>query len=347
MAGLAAQAQEKTGYFYQGLPYGSEATFNPLSVMLNGGFDELQIYGVSNNFRDIPWEQGNEFLLKNLRDPLKQIRGYGWELFLRNEVFPASLNRLHMQYFPNYTLHLLGGGMTYRKLEEWYRFHEYPVPPLLSILTTMSYHYLNELIETRNYAGINVDPIADLFIFDPLGILLFSFDGVSEFCSTTLSLNDWSNQPAFSFAPFGVRNTGQNFVMKYPLSSSGNTSLFYHFGAFGLVGLSLKTSDEESVSFGLGIASKSVYTYDVNHDFVAQAIHTGPIGGVYFDRKNSLLASLVVTDSFHDLIRIQCFPGLIPWGFSPGIFFSLGQQSQFTVGVTASFLPAGVGARHP
>lgn len=345
--GSVAQAQEARSYFYRGFSYGSEAMFNPLSVMLNGGFDELQIYGLSNNFRDIPWEQGNEFLLKNLRDPLKQIRGYGWELFLRNEVIPTSLDRRHMQYFPNYTLHLIGGGMTYRKLEEWYRFHEYPAPPLLSVLTTMSYHYLNELIETRNYAGVNVDPIADLFIFDPLGILLFSFDDVSDFFSTTVSLNDWSNQPAFSFAPFGVRNTGQNFVMKYPLSSSGKTSLFYHFGAFGILGLSLKTSDEESISFGAGIASKSVYTYDVNHYFVAQTIHTGPIGGVYLDRNNSLLASIVVTDSFNDLVRVSCFPGLIPWDISPGIFFSFGQESQFTVGITAAFLPVGAGAYHP
>ncbi len=77
----------------------------------------------------------------------------------------------------------------------------------------------SEVVENGNKVFYsNVDPIADLLVFDPLGIILFKFDGVSEFFSEKLSLNDWSMQSAISFYPLSVRNVGQNFVMKYPLS---------------------------------------------------------------------------------------------------------------------------------
>jgi hypothetical protein len=234
-------SQERQYYFYHSLPYGSESTFNPISLLANGGFDEIQVYGHSNNLATVPWRGGGTNVWRNITAPLPQINKYGWGKFLRREMIPTSLDPEHMQSFPNYGLHLIGGGMAYRKLWEWYDYHGYPLPSVLSAVTTMSYHYINEIIE--NGPGcfcLRVDPIADLLIFDPLGIILFSFDSIAEFFATNLNLNDWSNQPALSFAPIGIRNTGQNFVLKYPITASGKTRFFYHLGAFSIFGLSLQ-----------------------------------------------------------------------------------------------------------
>lgn len=343
------RAQEKQYFFYHSVLYGSEATFNPISTIANGGFDELQMYGHSNTLSSVNWRWSSTNVWHNIIAPFPQINEYGWKKFIDQEILPTSLNTQDAQYFPNYTLHLIGGGMEYRKMWEWYDYHDYPLPWVWSAITAMSYHYINEIIENGNGSGLysNVDPIADLLIFDPLGIVLFSFDGVAEFFATKLNLNDWSYQATLSFAPLGIRNIGQNFVMKYPITASGKTSLFYHFGAFGILGLSFKTNMEESISIGGGVCSKKAYNSNPNGAFTP-AIIVGPIGGIYWDRNNSLLASLVMADSFIETVRINVFPGVFFLAhFSPGLFCSFGKKGAFTAGITATFLPLGISGFNP
>jgi hypothetical protein len=343
------KAQEKKHYFYHSLPYGTDASFNPISLLANGGFDELQAYEYSHSLSQIPWEGGGRNVWLNITNPFPQIKRYGWGRFIGNEIIPTSLNTERAQYFPNYVLHLMGGGMVSRKVSEWYDAHGYPLPWIFGALTSMSYHYINEIVE--NGPGVfysNVDPIADLLIFDPLGILLFSFDDVSQYFSETFSLNDWSAQPAVSFSPFGIRNVGQNFIMKYPITSSGHTSLMYHFGAFGMLGLSMKMNDEDSFSFGAGVSSKRVYTVDTRNGSVTKSIVVGPIVGVYWDRNNSLLASCVLCDSFNEMFRFNIYPGILNiFSTSPGFFASIGERGRFTLGLTLAVLPLGISGYHP
>ena len=329
-------------YFYNPLPYGSETTFNPLAMVVNGGFDEFQTYGREDNLARTPWRIGATNVWRNITNPLPQIRFYGTKRFIQNEIIPANFVKDRDQWFPNYTLHLFGGGMEYRKAAEWYDAHGYPVPFVLSAVTTMTYHYINEIVENGDFVESNVDPIADLLLFDPLGIVLFSFDGVADFFSSTLSLNDWSYQPAISFGPLAVRNVGQNFVVKYPITKSGGTSLFYHFGNFGMLGLSFKSRTGEAISVGAGVVSKGVYI--LGFDALTESIYTGPIVGFYYDRNNSLLASLVVMDSRKDILRANVFPGIISiGGFSPGLFATYGVGGAFSAGFTAQLLPVGLG----
>jgi hypothetical protein len=343
LAVVSLCAQGKLYYFFHPASYGSDATFNPISLIANGGFDELQMYGCSSNLGEINWKGSGTNVWRNIIAPLPQINRYGWKKFIKQEILPTGFTPRNAQYFPNYVLHLMG-GMEYRKIQEWYDYYGYPLPWAWGAVTVMVYHYMNEIIENGNgdFFYPNVDPIADLLIFDPLGIVLFSFEGVADFFSTNFSLNDWSQQPALSFRPTGIRNTGQNFVMKYPLLSSRKVSLMYHFGSFGILGLSFKTNEEESLSFGVGVSSKIAYNANPNGPFTP-AIVVGPICGIYWDRNNSLLASLVLADSFADIMRASIFPGVFFLGhFSPGVFCSVGRNGEFTAGVTASFLPLGI-----
>ena len=340
---LQSVAQEKKYYFFHPFSYGSESTFNPVSLIANGGFDELQSYWRSSSLSDISWENGSKNVWYNIIAPLPQINKYGWNDFVFHEIIPRSFNMNDAQYFPNYTLHLIGGGMQYRKIEEWFDYNKYPLPEVWAIITTMGYHYINEILENGDWRGPNTDPIADLLIFDPLGIVLFSFDDVCRFFSSEVNLNDWNNQPAFSFGPLGLQNTGQNFVIKYPLTASGKTSLLYHFGAFGELGLSFKTNQEDAISFGVGMTSNNVKTSLNSNGEPRFTITTGPRAGIYWDRNNSLMVSLVASDNFHSLVLMNIYPGVFSSkSFSPGFFLLAGNGGTFTIGITASFLPIGL-----
>jgi hypothetical protein len=345
---IEVSAQENKYYFFHPVNYGSDAIFNPISLIANGGFDELQSYSHPSTLTYIPWKNGGQNVWNNITDPIPQIKKSGWHEFIFQEVIPGSLNMADAQYFPNYTLHLLGGGMQYRKMTEWFDYYGYPFPALWSIISVMSYHYINEIIENGDGIGPNVDPVADLDIFDPLGIILFSFDGVCKFFSSTVYLNDWNNQPAFSFSPLAVHNVGQNFIIKYPLNTSGKTSLLYHFGNFGELGLSFKTNDEDAISFGVGMVSKSVNTTENNIGALHYTINIGPRAGIYWDRKNSLMASLVASDNSNGLVALNLYPGVFSCkSFLPGFFIFAGHGGTFTIGITASLLPLGVCINKP
>jgi hypothetical protein len=171
-----------SSYYYKGLPYGNQAIFNPIYTLLSGGFDMIQV----GNRRDIinfPYNIALKNIWKNLSDPFASINEYGWWNFINDQVLPLSLNKKNAQFWPNYTLHLIGGGMEYAALKEWYEYHHYPSPSMLSALTVMSYHFINEVTENGTYVGGDVDPIADIYIFDIGGIILFTSESVKKFFS--------------------------------------------------------------------------------------------------------------------------------------------------------------------
>ncbi len=48
-------AQEKKYYFYKPLPYGSEAVYNPLTLLINGGFDTFNMLDREPLWRNVYW----------------------------------------------------------------------------------------------------------------------------------------------------------------------------------------------------------------------------------------------------------------------------------------------------
>ena len=201
-------------YFYTGKTYGSEALFNPITVLINGGFDIVQLQSVSNKLSDHNYSHKATIVWRSLTHPFDAISKLGWSDFLTTEIFPLSFKREKMQWIPNIQQHLIGGGMIYTALKEWYRAHNVPTPWLFSALTVMSYHYVNEMLETGSNEGISADEVADLYIFDIAGIILFSFDNINTFFSKTLNLADWSSQAGIFF-PGARINAGQYFSIKW------------------------------------------------------------------------------------------------------------------------------------
>lgn len=340
--------QTKDYYFFRPYNYGSEALFNPISVFINGGCDTYQQLNRQSTFDAIPWKIGTTSVWRSVTSPLPVISSFGWNRFLSQEIFPTSLDRDRTQWVPNYMLHVVGGGMVSRKIAEWYDFNGFPLPYMFGAITCMASEFFNETVENGPYTYPNEDCIPDFLIFQPLGILLFSSDKVSEFFSSELNLNDWSQPIALSFAPLAFRNAGQNFVMKYALTKSKSTSVFFHFGNFAIFGLSFKRNTEDAISIGAGLASTGVKSLPVQNGVPSNTVESGTMAGIYYDRNNSLLASLVYSVSRNCRLRLNVYPGVISSSsFSPGFFLTMADPGIFIAGVTMKIFPIGLSTYVP
>ncbi len=328
-----------SSYFYKGLTYGNQAIYHPLYVILNGGFDMIQV-GNKRDIKNFPYKIAITNIWRNISDPFTPINNYGWWDFISDQVLPLSLNKNNAQFWPNYTLHLIGGGMEYAALKEWYEFHKYPYPQWLSALTVMSYHFINEVAENGNRIGDDVDPIADLYIFDIGGILLFTSESVKRFFSEDLNLADWSQQPSFSLRNGELHNNGQFFSVKWKLPFLNSWHAFYYFGTNGVGGLSYKFEDGSALSVGAGLATGDLILLDERTNKKT----LGLVGnfGVFYDKNNSLLASLSVTIKTDYMININIYPGVIKlWDVSPGLWGAYSQDGNVILGFTVTWFPFG------
>ena len=346
---LPLQAQNKTKkyYFYHPeITYGSEPMLSPAVLFINGAFDVLRNGGHENNGETInifklDYRQGFTNIWENVSKPAYHISRYGWNRFLKQEVFPASLKPNKAQWVPNYGHHIIGSGMLWVRMAEWYDFHGYPSPKLLSFVTTTAYQIMNEALENNHSRLTNVDPIADLLIFNPLGFVLFSFDAVKEFFSHTVRMYDWSLQPLFN--PFNqyLENAGLQFTFKYTLNHCWD--IFFYYGIYGIGGLSYTFNSNQHFSFGAGTV---VNRLEENIEHQARFITPSTDGaiGFFYDQNNSLLTSVLLTGPRLLNARINIYPGLIEFGgFKPGFYVGIGQWDGFIAGVTLMGFPIGLG----
>ncbi len=334
------QSYKATGYFYQGLPYGSQSLYNPAYVILTGGFGMIQ-FGNQRDVKNFPFNIAFKNIWNNFKDPFTPISHYGWWNFFKDQVFPLSLNKKSAQFWPNYSLHLIGGGMEYAATREWYKYYNYPHPEWLSAFTIMSYHLINEVVENGNRVGEDVDPIADFYLFDIGGIILFSSESVKRFFAEDLNLADWSQQSSFSIKNGELHNNDQFFSVKWKFPFSDSWHAFYFFGTNGVGGLSYKYKDGSAISFGVGLAASDLIVLDEKTNKKT----LGLVGNfaAFYDKNNSLLASLSVTMKTDYMINLNIYPGVIKlWGISPGLWGAYSQNGKIILGITAMWAPFGL-----
>jgi hypothetical protein len=326
-------------WFYRGLPYGSESLIHPMRLVLNGAFGTLQFDHRSNRLADVGFRHGWDRLRADLESPERTIALNGWSDFLRSEVAPVSFHSHDAQYWPNYTLHLIGGGMSSIMMHEWFEQHGYRHPALGAGVTIAAYHVLNEIVEAGERNGPSTDAIADLLIFDPAGAWLFSHEGVAGFFSRRLNLRDWSAQPAFDPTSGSLENNGQNFSIKLKLPVVDHWSLFYYFGNHGEAGLSYRFANGSALSGGIGMSASDVID-------VGRGVSTAnlvPSGGLFYDRNGSLLMSVMTAKGAHDRVRVNLYPGVLRLGpVSPGLFVVQARTGETTVGIHLTALPVGL-----
>ena len=327
-------------YFYKGYDYGSQALYGPLWVFLNRGFDVLQDRNGSRSIFQQEYRHNGETVGRNLLNPFPALSQRGYARFFREEIFPISFTPGTARWVPNYTLHLVGGGVTYTGLTEWFRQNHVPAPRVFSAGTVLATAFVNETLENKGVTQYNTDAIADFFFFDIGGIILFSFDWPNELFSRYLIVADWSLQPSFTYPNFDLHNQGNYFAVKAPLPFTSRLRLFATMGLGTLLGFSYKVDSQYSVSGGAGtMASRLIRTSQKNADndveFASQA-------GLFVDRNNSLLASLRVTNVQDYFIQFNLYPNAfaVP---ELGLWTVVDKGGHFVTGVSFS-KSFGVGA---
>ena len=328
-------------YFYHGYDYGTDALIHPLRMMINGGFGITQLSNRNNRIFDIQYKRGWDNVWRNILDPVETIEIEGWWDFFQREVIPVSINSGKAHYWPNYTQHLIGGGMSSRMMEEWYRYHGYSHPKAWGVTTIMVYHFLNEVVESSYFREKrSTDSIADLYIFDPASILLFSSDRVCRFFSETLHMADWSYQPMIDPEHGTLVNNGQNFAFKWHLPNSKRWSLFYHYGTHAEGGVSYKLDNGDYLSVAAGLKADNIIKVNEYHE----GIELAASGGIFYDRNHSLLASLLLAKSKDYKIRLNLYPGVVGIGrLKPSFFVGVNRDDSLMYGLSLVNIPLPVG----
>lgn len=326
-------ADQKHYYFYNPSNYfGSDGYFNPLNTIVNGSYDILRNGGHNKDIFSLEYNQGWRNVWANISDPVAAIKQFGWRNFHRKELFNITLDSRSGQFVPNVTTHILGEGMLYVMLAEWYDYHRYPLPKTLSCLTTTFYQVTNEVVENGKWRGVNTDPIADLLIFNPLGILLFSFDYTKRFFSETVSLHYWGLQPAINLKTRELENAGQQFIMKKNITQS--YSVFFYWGINGLAGLSWTRDGVHNYALGAGTVANKLNEKRLNGTRFLTPTMDGAVG-FFYDRRNSLLISLLVSGPRMYNLRANIYPGFFSTRhYIPGFYLGMGEWDKFNIGIS-------------
>jgi len=341
----SSDGRQKDYYFYKPTQtLGSDATFSPFSLLLNGSFDAMRIGGKrAHDLSSYDWGTDFRNVWNNVTNPIESARAYGWENFRRQELFNFSFNRSELQFIPNVADHVIGYGMQYVKVTEWYDYHGYPLPPVWGITTSLVYQYVNEMIQNGGLMFTNVDCVADYDIFNVLGYVLFSFDGVKRFFSKTLQLNDWSLQPLYVPRNYHVENVGQQFMMRYTLPFAENYAPFICWGVNSVVGMSYKYDDANRISVGVGQAVAGT-TLNCRGEFRSNTPNLDGAIGIFWDNDGSLLAGLYLTGRSSLNAQLNVYPGLVEFhGIRPGCYLGVGEREGLVFGVTFMDIPISLG----
>jgi len=323
-------------FFYKGYDYGVQSLYSPIYAMVNRGFDAIQLRANRTPMVSI---QDAQNVLDNLADPFPAIRYYGedgWGSFLKQEVFPLTFNTTNARWLPNYGLHLLGGGQTYAWMREWFVARDAPewAAAIFSGAATMTAALVNESIENKGVVGFNTDAIADIYVFDLGGIVLFSFESVRRFFSKTLILSDWSLQPSLTYPRGHLHNVGNYYSLKAPIPFVPRLALFVYGGVASMGGLSFKIDREYSISAAAG--GRISKFENAGGDAAVQNVVTfRPSGALFLDRNESLIASVQVSDIRDYTFAMNLYPNAIVHT-EPGLgtWTVVGKDGRWLVGLS-------------
>src|SRR5690242_12611771 len=134
-------------HYYSNKPYGSESQFNPLSAILNNGYDQVRTYPDRRIF-EFDYATAARGAWNSIARANELVSTYGTRDWIRYELLPLTgKSGGGSQWWPNYQLHLFGGGATYVRLMAWYEQRGYKHPRIYAAATKLASSFLNEMIE--------------------------------------------------------------------------------------------------------------------------------------------------------------------------------------------------------
>lgn len=338
-----AMAQPDPGprYFYHGYSYGSDATFHPVSEVINGAFGIMQISTNWAPLEQIDFRQGLDITWRSITHPVRTIEAYGTADFISDQIVPTRLAWNNLQYVPNYCLHLVGGGARNRAFTEWYGAHNFPAPWAFAFATTIAHAFAVETIEHYGETRPTVDPVADMLLFDPAGALLFTNDHVARFFSRTLNMSIWSGQPAYNPALNTFENAGENYGLHY-FFGEHRLGLFSYWGMSHLFGVTTRGGRAFDWSIGLGGTVDQLHERDRGNGTTSPFARVKLDAGAFIHRNGSLLASVQMSQAWSQPFRMTLYPGMLNVrGISPGLYTGV-RGNDVIVGISVSRFPVGL-----
>lgn len=337
----------RRAHYYSNRQYGSESQFNPLSAILNNGYDQVRT-GPDRRVFGFDYRSGAEGSWNSIVRAGELLKGYGTANWIRYELLPLSGQAGGGgQWVPNYQLHLFAGGATYVRLMAWYEQRNYRHPRLYAAATSYAGHVLNEMMENTSYRNGTVDGMTDLLIFDPAAILLWNSDRVQRFVGTRIEFTEWPGQPSLSMPGATIENTFQTTMVRARIPRTSRYRAFTTMGGSYVAGLSRRMGDSSWVSFGVGSDARSNAVVDSLTG--RKTVELLGNFGLFVDRGGSLLWSMVLTSGHDAAATLNIYPGVMRFGRSqlaPGWWTQyLPRQREMRFGVTSGW-GVGVG-RNP
>jgi hypothetical protein len=346
-ATASAPEMRKAYYYYSGRPYGSDAYHNPLTSILNNGYDQIRT-GPPEGRRVFTYDyrESATAAWQSMIHPRRLVREYGVRDWFRYELLPLTLkSQGGGQWVPNYQLHTFGGGATYIRLIAWFEQRGTRYPRVAAAATSYAGHFLNEMLENGDQTRGSIDAMTDLLIFDPAIYLLWGSDRVQRFVGERVEFTEWSGQPAIAFPHETLENAFQTTLLRAPLPRTENWRAFTTMGGSYVGGLSRRRGDSTWVSLGFGWDARRNPVIDT-----ATGRKTVELLGnvaLFVDRNASLLGSVVLKSGFDAGVTLNVYPGVVRLGdWSPGFWAHvLRDPTGLRFGITS---PIGVGiARNP
>ena len=185
--------------------------------------------------------------------------------------------------------------------------------------------------------------IADIWVFDIAGMILFSFDAPNRFFSRQVVISDWSLQPSFTFPRGQLHDQGNYFAAKWSLPFYPRLRLFSYFGEATTGGLSFRIDDEYSVSAAVGGAATRIVNASTMK--VENTVVFTRTALAFLDRRDSLLASIQVTDVDDYFVTLNLYPhAVFTRGPAVGMWTVVDKRARVAFGVSISrLLGLGVG----
>jgi hypothetical protein len=337
----AAAPAKPPALFYHNLPYGSESEFNPLSLIIEGGYDQLRV-GENRYVFSLPYRSAFHTVIYTLTHPEPVLRHYGYGNWLIHEVFPLSLKgEGGGQWYPNYQLHLFDGGRTYWRMAEWYEQHGIGHPQIAAGFTVYAWHLLTEMVESNGVCCEDEDGLTDLTIFDSGAIILWNHAWMRRAFSGRVEFTDWQGQAALSLPSKRLENDYNMAMLRVPLPRADDWKLMTTMGNAFLVGVSRRVGREYWVSASGGFDPADNPIIDAKTG--AKGATLLPNAGLFLDRNSSLLISFITKGGSSNGPTLNIYPGVIGSGaWSPGVWVQGIRGGGFRYGILSRF-PVGLG----
>jgi hypothetical protein len=348
-ARAAPQTVGTTAYFYRNRP-GSDQYLGPLDVLLNKGFNLAQ--AENRDRRIFRARYGVRHVRNSLLHPFASIGNTGgWSNFLQEQILPVEAAKWirsgfdwdaadNMTWYPNYFGHFVEGGITSRGLAEKLRAQGVPAAGVVAGATTMAAAMLNEMYTHPDLVEGTGGTVADLYVFDLGGVILFSLDPVARFFSETLHAAVWPSQASLTLPDLELANNANNLVFKIPIPWVDRASLFVRTAVGSHVGPTLHFDGGYDLSVGIGADTSR---QNIDPLTGGETVDLRLSSSVYLDRDGSVLAALYVSAVDHRLIALNVFPGVLHRDF--GGWINVSQDGALAFGLTHRLaLGLGLGA---